>query len=460
MKQILFFLFFILISHTLFSQSEEINFKLNMAAYEGDTAKVDILIALGVQVDVSDYDGITALIYAAQNGHIGVAKRLLAEGAQIDHLTWDFRTPLLAAVMAGQFDMAEFLIRSGAQINVKNILGLTSLHYAVGFNNFYMADMLMYYDININAKNWKGQTALDIACTIGYDTIVWMLLDYGSEIDPVDTNYLSTGNTPLIIATQNGHFNVVKLLVESGANIHHLNKKGFNALHVASVYGRDSIAGYLIEKGADINLPVHNELTPVVLAKINHRYSTKKILKKAGAKGLNRPMIENINIKIENSFSSKDYFLGGGLGIHDVFSDISLNLGYQARIGYTPILVKESKGLFYQFYEKRHQIYLGLEKKFVLNPRGKNPKGISLGVKEVFTFGKYRGTVRKVERQLITSPAAGFFIQKDFFTLMLEYQYLDFGQTGLSPHRININFTFDIINVLQPKYTASTVDWL
>ncbi|MCF8370413.1 MAG: ankyrin repeat domain-containing protein [Bacteroidales bacterium] len=456
MKQTLFFLFIILLSQTaLFGQWTNSNYELNLAAYEGDTAKVDSLIEAGVNVDLPDFDGVTALVYAAQNGHIAVAKRLLDKEAQIDHLTWDFRTPLLAAVMENQFEMAEFLIRSGAKINAKDNLGASSLHYAVAYGNFYMADMLVYYEIDLEAKDEDGHTPLSIAATLDYDTIAWMLLENNCQVDPIDT----FGNTPMLSACENGHFNVVKLLVENGADIHHINNNGFNALQIAVYYGYNDIVSFLISQGLDPQRPDAKSIAPIITAKSRGLYSTVQLLKEAGAKPIRKPLIDAYSIKIENSFSTKDYFLGGSLGTHDLFTGCYLNLGYQGRIGQTPILFREQENLFYQYYEKRHQIYLGLERKIVFNPRGNNPKGLLLGLREVFTFGKYRGTVLKLDRKVVTSPTASLFIQKRFFTFSIEYQYLDFKVEGLSPHRINLNMAFDI-NILQPKYRAGTIEWL
>lgn len=456
MKRTLFFLFIILLSQSaLFGQWTDSNYELNLAAFEGDTAKVDSLIEAGVKVNLPDYDGVTALVYAAQNGHIAVAKRLLDKEANIDHLTWDFRTPLLAAVMENQFEMAEFLIRSGAKINAKDNLGASALHYAVAFGNFFMADMLVYYEIDIEAKDEDGHTPLSIAATFGYDTIAWMLLENNCQIDPVDT----FGNTPMLSACENGHFDVVKLLVENGADVQHINNKGFSALQIAVYYGYDEIVSFLISQGADPNKPNAKSITPMITAKSRGLYPTVQLLKDAGVKPIRKPLIDAYSIKIENSFSTKDYFLGGSIGVHDLFTSCYLNLGYQARIGHTPILIQERENLFYQYFEKRHQIYLGLERKIIFNPRGYTPKGLLLGMREVLTFGKYRGTTLKVDRKLVTSLVAGLFIQKRFFTFSIEYQYLNFKMEGLSPHRINLNMVFDI-NILQPKYREGTIDWL
>ena len=57
------------------------------------------------------------------------------------------------------------------------------------------------------------------------------------------------GNFPLILASHNGHLDVVKYLVEHGVNIKTLNE----SLHLAARNGHLNIVKYLIENGADVN---------------------------------------------------------------------------------------------------------------------------------------------------------------------------------------------------------------
>jgi len=68
---------------------------------------------------VASKGGLTALLHAARQGHIGAARALLAGGAAIDEVgAGDATSPLLMAVINGQFDMARFLIEHGANPNL------------------------------------------------------------------------------------------------------------------------------------------------------------------------------------------------------------------------------------------------------------------------------------------------------------------------------------------------------
>ena len=69
------------------------------------------------------------------------------------------------------------------------------------------------------------------------------------------------GNTPLTIASQNGHKRLVKLALANGADPNASNHQGNTALHFANQYGYTTVANYLISKGADDTLMNHQGKT-------------------------------------------------------------------------------------------------------------------------------------------------------------------------------------------------------
>lgn len=82
------------------------------------------------------------------------------------------------------------------------------------------------------------------ACMLGYFEIVKLLVEKGVDIHQQDGEY------PLNYAVREGHFEIVKYLVEHGANIHARNN---HPLHDAALKGYFDIVKYLVSKGADIH---------------------------------------------------------------------------------------------------------------------------------------------------------------------------------------------------------------
>ena len=86
------------------------------AAYNGDLATIENLIAEGLDVNLWDKFGRSALTFACKRGHLGIVRRLVLAGAWVDPFEEDsmFMTPLMAAAEAGCVEVAEFLLESGA----------------------------------------------------------------------------------------------------------------------------------------------------------------------------------------------------------------------------------------------------------------------------------------------------------------------------------------------------------
>jgi len=430
--------------------------KLLAASYDGDYEKVDSLIKQNVDVNFMNYDGVTALMYTAESGNVKIAELLIDNGALIDTFSWNGRTPLIASTRAGNFDMSELLIRKDANIDVQDIYKTAPIHYAVANRDYYMTDMLLYYDAEIETKDKHGNTPFLYAALFGSDSIIDLLAQHGCDISVVDT----AGNNAIMKAMMNDYPQVAIHLIDMGIDVNTRNTQGYSSLHIAAMYGYTDVVKSLIAHNVELNILNNDSLTSYNLAKMYQEKEVMSLLREAGAAQSYNLMIDRLVASFDNSFSSDDYLIGARIGLMEVNTKIILSIGYQSRVGHSTIFIMPEEDLVYQYWEKRHNFILGLEKNITLGIDGLNEKGIYVGIKEIYSFGNYKGSTEKAKSLFITSPEAGIYLKSDIFTLKAGYQYLNTKVDYLSPHRINLSLILDFPIKSQNSYIEKYPYWI
>ena len=169
-------------------------------------------------VRATDFDGNTAMIWAARRGNSGVVGILL-ERNDVDPNTADTkygRTPLLWAAVNGHEGVMKILLeRNDVDPNIAGTkYGQTPLSWAAGNAEEAIVEMILERnDIDPNTADTKyGRTPLSRAAENGCYRVVRILLER-NDVDPniADTKY---GRTPLSWAAENGREAVVRMLLE------------------------------------------------------------------------------------------------------------------------------------------------------------------------------------------------------------------------------------------------------
>ena len=153
---------------SLFDQTfDELQFERGIwqAAYDGDINKTKQFVSKGVNLNIKDSAGYTALHYAARNGNFAVVKFLLEKGACVNCVTKSGKdTPLHRAAFVGHLDIVKLLIRHGANIYIQNTDGQTCLHRSVQSSDCYdVTEYLLSHKNLKDIKDTKGKTANDYA---------------------------------------------------------------------------------------------------------------------------------------------------------------------------------------------------------------------------------------------------------------------------------------------------------
>ncbi|XP_033643957.1 ankyrin repeat domain-containing protein 17-like isoform X1 [Asterias rubens] len=135
-------------------------------------------------------------------------------------------------------------------INETTEEGESLLSLACSGGYFELAQVLLKMNANVEDRGSKGDcTPLMEAASAGHVDIVKLLIDYGADVNAQS----SAGNTPLMYACSGGHEEAVKVLLDTAANIEDHNENGHTPLMEAASSGHVGIAKVLLERGAGIN---------------------------------------------------------------------------------------------------------------------------------------------------------------------------------------------------------------
>jgi ankyrin repeat protein len=103
------------------------------------------LLAEGIDVNIKNTYGYTALHEASINGHPEMVKFLIANGADITITNNDGNTPLHFAARYGQIDAAKELLDNGADIDARNNFGRTPKLLAISYDDHEVVALLEEY---------------------------------------------------------------------------------------------------------------------------------------------------------------------------------------------------------------------------------------------------------------------------------------------------------------------------
>ena len=195
-------------------------------------------------------------------------------------------TGMLAAAAVGDAAEIKRLAAGGADRNLRDAYGRTPLHVATFRKNRDAITALVKAGADINAKENDRYDAVTIASVANDVGTLRMLLQLGASAKQVTSRY---DGTALIAAAHLGHDLVVKMLIEAGAPLDHVNNLGWTALIESIVLGNGGThhtetLRALVQAGANVNIADRNGQSPLALARSKQYAAMVQILEKAGAR--------------------------------------------------------------------------------------------------------------------------------------------------------------------------------
>ena len=185
---------------------------LQKAAANGQTKRVEQIIAKGANVNTVDSEGWLALSRAAANDRVEVIQTLLNHGANPNMANSNGWTPLHAAAREGRSAAASALLARGAQVNIVTPDGWTPLMFAAVNGYTGVARVLLDHGAGVNIKSNNGDAALDLAADKNREAMVQLLIQRGANVNSTDKK----GKTAADYTESN---NILIMLKNAGAKI-------------------------------------------------------------------------------------------------------------------------------------------------------------------------------------------------------------------------------------------------
>jgi len=244
------------ISKVLITYGANVNIKgpygitpLLYACLQGDQEVARLLIEHGAFVDDADQSGNTPLIWASHYAHSGIIEKLLEYGACTETLHNENSTPLLST--SRMYMYTSYLENlSSYQLSEPEF---QCVQQAFGKDPLKIIKLLIAYGANVDAVGGEeGETPLISAISPHCEDLVRLLLESGADVNKRDNN----SQTPLCKACKFGHREIVRTLIMFGADVNAKSEENnVTPLFIASGRGYEDIVRLLIEHGASVDEP-------------------------------------------------------------------------------------------------------------------------------------------------------------------------------------------------------------
>ena len=260
----------------------------------------------------------TALMYAAEGGHLEAVKMLVESGATVNLSDRPGKklgkTPLMYAAEQDRANVVRFLLEAGATVDAQDKRGQTALFYAVQEESAAAVEVLLEFGADPHKKSWDGtpfeqttysskkitqlvtaadrqksssthkaarQEMLRSAAFDGNADLVRDLIHQGVNVNAADRD---KGWTALIYGAAKGSLTVVQLLLAAGADVNLAATSGQTAVSEAAYWGHAEVLNLLISAGAALNVPDReNGWTPVMKTVVWENTEILRLLLDAGA---------------------------------------------------------------------------------------------------------------------------------------------------------------------------------
>lgn len=294
-----------ILKQKILSGSANIDEQLIDSVIQNDIGKVQTLIETGANINRGirckesreKYTEYTALMWASYKGNLNIMELLLEKGWDANHYD-DMGTPLQWACEGGQMDAVKILLDKRAIINAPGPRGITALAWACINGHYDIVNILLNNGAEVNYSMSIGKyenfppLSLIKASKYNHIDIVKLLLDNGADLNSCDYKE----GTAITSAAKYGNIEILQLLLKdnTAADLNIYNRsRGWAAIHYGVINNSYDIVKLLIDNGANVNILTNNHReyekeTALDMAISHFHNNIADLLKKSGGKTRNQ----------------------------------------------------------------------------------------------------------------------------------------------------------------------------
>lgn len=282
-------------------------------------------------------DSKSPLVTAVKNGDLDSVKVLFKHHL---HIGVPFREGLLLSAVNGNTDILRCFIENKADVDARTgNCHCTLLIVASKYGHTNAVNVLLQYGANVALTDKSGRTALHFAAGSSDNSceILRCLIENGADIDKGRND----NQTPLMIAAQKGHVSVATFLIEHGANVDLQDENGNTALH-HTLYGSDvscEILSCLTGSGADVNGVNKVKHTPLMIAAKRGHLNALTLLIKHGA--------HDVDLQDSDGYTALHYAVYSSDISCEILScliGIGADVNARTNNGVTPLMIAAEEG--------------------------------------------------------------------------------------------------------------------
>ena len=261
---------------------------LQIAARNGNSQIVSLLLAHGASIDAVDGEHATPLHYAADHDRIDMVKLLVEAGANPNALDWNLQSPAMRAAKQGHVNCVRILLEAGANIQLRDTWGETALHLAAssGAKDVFIFLMSKTSVYELAIEDSSGQSVLHHAwCNrLAFPTNFLSCLTPPAAVYMPQTHSILNAaifcRSPVEVKILLGHVPAYLLFGLLNQRASFLG----TSLHTATVLEKVDMMALLLDAGAQLEIEACEHGTALMGACATGRLASVKFLVAKGAR--------------------------------------------------------------------------------------------------------------------------------------------------------------------------------